>query len=284
MVDQLNPSFRSRSRGRTSSIAALACALTAGVAGGAQAASPVALGTADSFALLAGSTITNTGPTTIIGDIGLCCSGIATPGFGSLTQPGGSQYRGTGTAAATAQSDLDIAYFHAAGQAVTNTVPVDLSVTGTPANPLLPGVYESTSHGAFEINTGLTLDFQGNPNAVFIFQGTSVTTVAGARRLGQHRQRRQRSERVQRLLAAVGRDAGRDARGRQRLQGDDDVARRQRPHHRRDGRGPDPDRNSKAVTLDTNTITRSPCASATTPPPPPPPPPVVTGGTPSRPR
>jgi hypothetical protein len=45
---------------------------------------------------------------------------------------------------------------------------------------LLPGVYQSTAHGALQINTGLTLDFQGNPNAVFIFQGTTLTTAVGA--------------------------------------------------------------------------------------------------------
>jgi len=128
--------------------------------------------------LLAGSTITNTGPTTITGDIGLCCTGTATTGFGSLTQPGGTQYSGTGTVAATAQDDLDTAYGDAAGRPVTRTLQVDLSLAGTPANPLLPGVYESTAHGALKINTGLTLDFQGNPNAVFIFQGTELTTAA----------------------------------------------------------------------------------------------------------
>ena len=163
---------------RIGALVALALAATPLFAGAAQAATPVPLGTADSFALLAGSTITNVGATTVTGDIGLCCTGLATPGFALLTQPQGAQYVGTGGVAATAQDDLDLAYANAASQAVTSTVPVDLSLTGTPATPLLPGVYESTAHGAFEINTGLTLDFQGNPNAVFIFQGTSLTTAA----------------------------------------------------------------------------------------------------------
>jgi hypothetical protein len=159
-------------------VSGLAC-----TAGTAQAATPVPLGTADSYALLAGSTITNTGSTTISGDIGLCCTGIAVTGFGpganQVNQPSGARYIGTGSPAAAAQDDLDVAYFNAAGQAVTNTVPVDLSLSGTPATPLLPGVYESTAHGAFQINTGLTLDFQGDPNAVFVFQGTSLVTAVG---------------------------------------------------------------------------------------------------------
>jgi hypothetical protein len=119
-----------------------ACALIAAgaLASSAHAASPVPLGTADSFALLAGSTITNTGSTSITGDIGLCCSGLATTGFGPganhVTQPSGAQHVGPGTVAATAQDDLDIGYSNAAGQAVTNTVPIDLSRAGTPANPL----------------------------------------------------------------------------------------------------------------------------------------------------
>jgi len=162
---------------------ALTLVMTPGLAAAASAASPVPLGTADSFAVLGGSTITNAGSTTITGDIGLCCTGVATTGFGpganQVNQPGGAVYTGTGVAA-TAQDDLDIAYANAGGQAVSRTVPVDLSLTGTPANPLLPGVYESTSHGALQINTGLTLDFQGDPNAVFIFQGTGLITASGA--------------------------------------------------------------------------------------------------------
>lgn len=177
MVGQFNRAISSRRR--ILPALALGLAFIGVIVSGASAASPVALGTADSFALLGGSTITNTGPTTITGDIGLCCTGLATPGFGSVTQPGGAQYVGAGTLAATAQNDLDIAYANAAGQPVTNTVPVDLSLSGTPANPLRPGVYRSTARGALQINTGLTLDFQGDPNAVFIFQGTALTTAAG---------------------------------------------------------------------------------------------------------
>lgn len=185
MIGQLNRKTSKLVRdGRAVALTALTLGMLLALAGSSQAASPVPLGTAQSFALLAGSTITNTGSTTITGDIGLCCTGLATTGFGpganQVTQPGGALYVGTGSLAATAQDDLDIAYANAAGQAVTNTVPVDLSLTGTSANPLLPGVYESTAHGAFQINTGLTLDFQGDPNAVFIFQGTTLTTAAGA--------------------------------------------------------------------------------------------------------
>lgn len=163
----------------------LAIALTPGLTGAAFAASPVPLGTADSFALLAGSGISNTGSTTISGDIGLCCSTTSLTGFGpgadQVTQPSGTVYVGTGSPAATAQNDLDAAYTNAAGQAVTNTVGVDLSLSGTSANPLLPGVYRSgAGPAAFQINTGLYLDFQGNPNSVFIFQGTTLTTAAAA--------------------------------------------------------------------------------------------------------
>ncbi len=177
MAAQLNRAPDGRRRTRRS--LALALVVTSSAAGSASAASPVPLGTAEPFAVLGGSTITNTGPTTITGDIGLCCTGLATPGFGSVTQPGGTRHAGPGTVAASAQNDLDIAYANAAGQAVSNTVPVDLSLSGTRAKPLLPGVYQSTAHGALQINTGLTLDFQGDPNAVFIFQGTALTTAAG---------------------------------------------------------------------------------------------------------
>jgi hypothetical protein len=185
MFDQSNRRTRRRVRdGRSVALTALTLGAVGVLAGSAQAAAPVSLATADSYALLAGSTVTNIGATTVTGDIGLCCTGLATTGFGpganQVIQTLGAQLIGPGSVAATAQDDLDIAYFDAAGRAVTNTVPVDLSLTGTPASPLRPGVYESTAHGAFQINTSLTLDFQGDPNAVFIFQGTTLTTAAAA--------------------------------------------------------------------------------------------------------
>jgi len=178
MVEFLNRSLCRHSA--LPSVALAALALTPGLVGTAHAASPVPLGTANSFALLAGSTITNSGPTTINGDIGLCCTGLATPGFDTLTQTGGAQTAGTGTPAETAQNDLDVAYDDAAGRAITATLGVNLSLDGTPANPLRPGVYQSTGHGSMQILTGLTLDFEGDPNAVFIFQATDLTTAAGA--------------------------------------------------------------------------------------------------------
>jgi hypothetical protein len=177
MVEFLSRSIRTP---RALPSVALALALAPALTATAHAASPVGLGTATSFALLAGSTITNTGATTVNGDIGLCCTGLATPGFDTLTQTGGAQTAGPGTPAATAQDDLDTAYNDAAGRAITATLGVNLSLSGTPANPLHPGVYESTGHGSMQILTGLTLDFEGDPNAVFIFQATDLTTAAAA--------------------------------------------------------------------------------------------------------
>lgn len=156
-------------------------ALTLALAAGANAATPVPLGTAGSFALLAGSGISNTGSTTITGDIGLCCSTNSITGFGTVTQPAGTVYNNDPAGVSlTAQNDLDIAYDNAFSQPVTSTGGVDLSLRGTPANPLLPGVYQSTGRGALSITGGLYLDFQNDPNAVFVFQGDTLTTAAGA--------------------------------------------------------------------------------------------------------
>jgi hypothetical protein len=176
MVEQ-NRRINAHSRnGRAVALTALALGMMPLLASSAQAATPVDLGTADSFALLAGSAITNVGATTVTGDVGLCCTGLSVdPG---ITRINGGEYIDSGSPdpAWQAQEDLDVAYAFAAAQPPTTLADPDLSLAGT----LVPGVYESPGHGSLEINTGLTLDFLGDPNAVFIFQGIDLTTAANA--------------------------------------------------------------------------------------------------------
>ncbi|WP_313750977.1 ice-binding family protein [Streptomyces parvus] len=83
-------------------------------------ATPVPLGTADSFAVLAGESVTNTGPTVITGDVGVS-PGTAISGF----PPGlvnGVQHSADAVAL-QAKSDLVVAYNNAAGQATDAALP-----------------------------------------------------------------------------------------------------------------------------------------------------------------
>jgi len=132
----------------------------------------VDLGNAGAFAVLAGSTVTNTGATAVTGDLGVS-PGTAVTGFppGTVT---GTVHAGDATAA-LAITDLTIAYNDAAGR---NVDPV--TVAGNlGGSTLTPGLYKSTS--SLEISSGdLTLDAQGDPNAVFIFQiASTLTTTSG---------------------------------------------------------------------------------------------------------
>jgi hypothetical protein len=132
---------------------------------------PVSLGNAASFAVLAASTVTNTGATTINGNLGLS-PGTAVTGF----PPG--QVNGTvdvaNAAALAAQNDLTTAYNAAAAIPATATIPTELG--GTTQGP---GVYDSPA-GTFGITGTLTLDAQGDPNAVFIFRAASTLITASA--------------------------------------------------------------------------------------------------------
>ena len=138
----------------------------------ADAATPtVSLGTAANFAVLAGSTVTNTGPTVIDGDLGLS-PGTAVTGF-PPGQVNGTVHAADG-AALQAKTDLGAAFDDAAGRPSTATVPVELGGTTK-----TPGVYDSPA-GTFGITGTLTLDALGDPNAVFIFKAASTLITASA--------------------------------------------------------------------------------------------------------
>ncbi len=133
---------------------------------------PVALGTASSFTLLAGSTITSTGGTIINGDVGVHPGTTFTYGVPPAIV-NGTVHLGDATAA-TAKADLLIAYNDAASRATDLTIGTELGGTTR-----TPGVYDSAA-GTFGITGTLTLDAGGDPNAVFIFKTAStLTTAAG---------------------------------------------------------------------------------------------------------
>ncbi len=127
----------------------------------------VDLGTADNFGVLGGAGVTNTGPTTITGDVGVS-PGTSITGFppGSVT---GTVYNNDAVAA-QAQIDLTTAYVDAAGRPATMTS-ADLS-----GSNLVSGVY---SNPALGLSAGaLILDGQGNPDSVWIFQSGSSLIIA----------------------------------------------------------------------------------------------------------
>lgn len=144
--------------------------------GTASAAVPnVALGTAAEYAVLGGSTVTNTGASTLDGSLGVS-PGSAITGFppGIVLPPG--TLNAANAAAAQAQSDLTVAYNDTAGRSVDATTTADLADLN-----LQPGVYAGPSKGALLLNGTLTLDGMGDPGSVFIFQtNSSLTTGTGS--------------------------------------------------------------------------------------------------------
>lgn len=133
---------------------------------------PIALLSNATFAVLAGSSVTSTGLTTITGDVGVS-PGSAVSGF----LPGiivGAVHAGD-SVSALAMADLTTAYNDAAGRTLC-PVTINGNLGG---QTLAPGLYKSTS--SVEISSGdLTLDAKGDATAVFIIQvASTLTTTAG---------------------------------------------------------------------------------------------------------
>ena len=134
----------------------------------------VTLGTAGNFAVLAGTTVTNTGTTVINGGNVGVSPGTAITGFSSVTiTPPYTTHLADATAA-RAQNDLTTAYNAAAGLAPTQTL------TGTDLGglTLTSGVYFFSSSA--QLTGTLTLNDQGNSAAQFVFQIGSTLTTASA--------------------------------------------------------------------------------------------------------
>ena len=142
-------------------------------------ATSVPLGTAGSFAVLAGSGITNTGATTIKGDVGSSPTPAETgfaacPAADCVTLTGANHTSPTPNDAVTVKAKIDLtaAYNYAAGQ-VSTQVATELA-----NQRLVAGVYSSAS-GTFQMTGTLVLDGQNKTNGVWIFQTASTLITGG---------------------------------------------------------------------------------------------------------
>jgi hypothetical protein len=164
-----------RARSRAAACAAAVTVLTAGflvsTAGSAQAiATEVPLGTAEAFAVLAYSGITNTGTTTIDGDIGSAPTESVPPEGPIILIPPSADHEADAVAA-QAKTDLITAYNNAAGQARDADSGTELG-----GKTLVAGVYGTNS--SLGLTGTLTLDGGGRTDGVWVFQAGSTLITA----------------------------------------------------------------------------------------------------------
>lgn len=151
----------------------------------------VPLAGASTFAVLAGTTITNDGASIITGDIGVspgsAITGFQPIPFNTISGPGtvtaglgivnGTIYAG-GPVAAQAHNDAVTTYNYLVAQVPNTTY---AGVTQLNGMTFTPGVYSFAPSANLEVNGTVYLDFQGNPDATFVFQmGTTLVTMAGS--------------------------------------------------------------------------------------------------------
>jgi hypothetical protein len=129
---------------------------------------PVSLGDAESYSLLAGTGVVNTGTTTLSGDLGLSPSGTVS---GAPTVAGSTNVKND--AAVAAQTASVTAYSETNARAPHRAVVGDLG-----GQTLRAGIYYSAA--ALALTGTLTLDAEGNPNAVFIFQTDGAMNTAAS--------------------------------------------------------------------------------------------------------
>lgn len=164
----------------TYSAASRPAAIVACLAFAAQAHGAVTLGDAEPFRVLGGSTVTNTGPTVIHGDLGVS-PGSAITGFPPGTVLGTTHQ--TDAVAAQAQLDAKTAYD------AMELLPVDQTLTGQNLGglTLTPGVYFFSTSA--DLTGTLTLNGNGDSNAEFVFQigstfiaasDAEIVTIGGA--------------------------------------------------------------------------------------------------------
>jgi hypothetical protein len=128
---------------------------------------PINLRSAGNFAIMANAAITTSGGGIVNGNAGL--GGAGSDGL-SPAQVNGTIY-GPGPVVTQAEADLLTAYNSAVSQSANST-----TVTQIGGLTLTPGLYVAST--TLLISTNVTLDAQGDPNAVFVFKvGASLTTA-----------------------------------------------------------------------------------------------------------
>jgi hypothetical protein len=159
---------------------ALGSALVLSLSSTAQAATvldgPINLKTAAGYAVLAGSKVTNTGPTVVTGDVGLS-AGTEITGFEG--PPGGTFVPGTGSARTDPDVDQAKIDLLDAFNTAKSLTPQAKGLSQLAGKRLSPGVY---SGGALDLASGSTLRLEGDSASVWVFQAaSSLVTGSGSR-------------------------------------------------------------------------------------------------------